>query len=198
MWASDVRLRYAVRTMSFNLYTIPLTRIDGSVTSLAEYKGKVLLIVNVASKCGLTPQYDGLEKTYSRFHDAGLEILAFPANDFAGQEPGSNEEIAQFCRGTFGTTFPMFSKVTVVGPSKHPLYAALTEALPESEGEGKQGMIDNLVKFGVTPNREPEVMWNFEKFLVSREGTPVARFSPDTLPDAPAVIGAITSELEKR
>ena len=183
--------------MAFDLYSIPLTRIDGSVGTLADYRGKVLLIVNVASKCGLTPQYDALEKTYARYRGAGLEILAFPANDFAGQEPGSNEEIAQFCRSTFGTSFPMFSKVTAVGPSKHPLYAALVEAVPTSQGAGKQGMIDGLVKFGVTPNEEPELMWNFEKFLVSRDGKPVARFSPDTLPDAPALTQVIEKELSK-
>ena len=184
--------------MALDLYTVPVTRIDGTVRTLADYRGKVLLVVNVASKCGLTPQYDGLEKTYARYREAGLEVLGFPANDFAGQEPGSNEEIAQFCRGTFGASFPMFSKITVVGPSKHPLYAALTEALPESRGEGKQGMIDGLVKFGVTPNREPELLWNFEKFLVSREGRAVARFSPDTLPDAPVITEAIEEELRKR
>ena len=184
--------------MPFDLYTIPVTRIDGSVTTLADYRGKVLLVVNVASKCGLTPQYDGLEKVYARYRGAGFEVLGFPANDFSEQEPGSNEEIAQFCRGTFGASFPMFSKISVVGSYKHPLYAALTDALPASEGEGKQGMIDGLVKFGVQPNAEPELLWNFEKFLVSREGRPVKRFSPDTLPGAAAVTQAIEAELAKR
>jgi glutathione peroxidase len=184
--------------MAFDLYTVPLTRMDNTVTSLGEYRGKVLLIVNVASKCGLTPQYDALETTYKRYREAGFEILAFPANDFAGQEPGSNQEIQQFCRGTFGVDFPMFSKITVVGPSKHPLYAALIDAKPESEGEGKQAMVDGLVKFGVAPNPEPELLWNFEKFLLSREGVVVARFSPDTLPDSPAVTQAIERELAKR
>ena len=181
-----------------DLFSLPLTRNDGSISTLTDYRGKVLLIVNVASKCGLTPQYDALEKIYARFRDAGLEVLAFPANDFAGQEPGSNEEIAQFCRSTFGTSFPMFSKITVVGPSKHPLYAALIDALPHSEGAGKQAMVDGLVKFGVTPNLEPELMWNFEKFLIGRDGKPVARFSPDTLPDSPAVTQAIEHALRNR
>jgi glutathione peroxidase len=183
--------------MAFDLYSVPLTRMDGSVTTLGEYRGKVLLIVNVASKCGLTQQYDALEKTYKRYHDAGFEVLAFPANDFAGQEPGSNEEIQQFCRGTFGVDFPMFSKITVVGSSKHPLYAAMIEAQPSSKGEGKQAMVDGLIKFGVKPNEEPELLWNFEKFLVSREGLAVARFSPDTLPDALAITQAIEHELAK-
>jgi glutathione peroxidase len=183
--------------MAFDLYSIPLTRIDGTVGTLGDFRGKVLLIVNVASKCGLTPQYDALEKTYARFREAGFEVLGFPANDFAGQEPGSNEEIASFCRSTFGASFPMFSKVTVVGASKHPLYAALTGAIPTSEGEGKQGMIDGLIKYGVTPNEEPELLWNFEKFLVGRDGTVAKRFSPDTLPDSPAIVKAIEAELSK-
>jgi glutathione peroxidase len=189
---------FMLDAMAFDLYSVPLTRMDGTVTTLGEYRGKVLLIVNVASKCGLTPQYDALEKTYQRYRDAGFEVLGFPANDFAGQEPGSNEDIQQFCRSTFGVDFPMFSKITVVGPSKHPLYAAMIEAKPSSEGAGKQAMVDGLVKFGVKPNEEPELLWNFEKFLLSREGTPVARFSPDTLPDSPALTQAIERELEKR
>jgi glutathione peroxidase len=184
--------------MSMDLYSIPLTRIDGTVGTLTDFRGKVLLIVNVASKCGLTPQYDALEKTYARYRDAGFEVLAFPANDFAGQEPGSNEEIAQFCRGTFGASFPMFSKITVVGPSKHPLYASLIDALPASEGEGKPAMVEGLVKYGITPNEEPELLWNFEKFVVSRTGEPVARFSPDTLPDAPVITQKIEAELAKQ
>ena len=184
--------------MAFDLYSVPLTRIDGSVTSLGEYRGKVLLVVNVASKCGLTPQYDGLEALYKRYRENGFEILAFPANDFGAQEPGSNDEIQQFCRGNFGVEFPMFSKISVVGPSKHPLYAALIEALPTSEGAGKAGMVEGLIKFGVTPNEEPELLWNFEKFLLGRDGSVVARFSPDTLPDSDVVSDAIDRELSKR
>jgi glutathione peroxidase len=184
--------------MAFDLYTIPVTRIDGSVTSLADYRGKVLLVVNVASKCGLTPQYDALEKTYERFREAGLEVLGFPANDFGAQEPGSNEEIAQFCRSTFGASFPMFSKIAVTGPSKHPLYATLIETLPESKGAGKQAFVDGLIRFGAKPNPEPELLWNFEKFLIGRDGKPAARFSPDTLPDSPAITQAIETELSRR
>ncbi|MGI4854918.1 MAG: glutathione peroxidase [Janthinobacterium lividum] len=181
--------------MAFDLYTIPLTQIDGSVGTLSDYRGKVLLVVNVASKCSLTSQYDNLEKVYARFRESGLEILAFPANDFAGQEPGSNEEIVQFCRGTFGTSFPMFSKIAVTGPSKHPLYATLIDVLPTSEGDGKQAMIHGLVRFGAKPKEEPELLWNFEKFLIGRDGKPLARFSPDTLPDSPVVVKAIESAL---
>jgi glutathione peroxidase len=184
--------------MAADIYNIPVTKMDGSESTLAAFRGKVLLIVNVASKCGLTPQYDALEKTYERFHDAGFEVLGFPANDFGGQEPGSNEEIAQFCRGTFGASFPMYSKIEVTGPSRHPLYSALTELLPESTGEGKQSFMEGLTRFGFKPNPAPEVLWNFEKFLIGRDGQPVARFSPDTLPDAPQVISAIQNALESR
>ena len=184
--------------MATDLSSIPLTRIDGSGTSLADYRGRVLLIVNVASKCGLTPQYEGLEKLNARFHDAGFEVLGFPANDFAGQEPGSNEEIATFCKSTFGASFPMFSKITVTGPAKHPLYRELTAAKPASQGEGKQQFLDGLVKYGIKPNSEPELLWNFEKFLVSRQGQVVARFSPDTDPFSPVLVDAIEAELAKR
>ena len=184
--------------MATDLLSIPLTRIDGSTTSLAEFRGKVLLIVNVASKCGLTPQYEGLEQLNARFHDAGFEVLGFPANDFAGQEPGSNEEIAAFCRSTFGASFPMFSKITATGPNKHPLYQTLTSVKPVSQGEGKPAFVEGLVKFGIQPNEEPEVLWNFEKFLIGRNGEIAARFSPDTLPFSPALLQAIEAELARR
>ena len=108
--------------MADSLYDIPLQRIDGSEATLEDYAGKVLLIVNVASKCGLTPQYDGLEALYRRYREDGLVVIGFPANNFAGQEPGSNEEIAEFCRATFGVEFPMFAKISVLGEDRHPLY----------------------------------------------------------------------------
>src|ERR1700752_819291 len=113
-----------------DISAIPLTRIDGSSDSLANHKGNVLLVVNVASKCGLTPQYEGLEKLYKQYKDKGFEVLGFPANDFGAQEPGSNEEIAEFCSANYGVSFPMFSKADVTGAGKQPLYAALTEAKP--------------------------------------------------------------------
>ena len=116
-----------------NIYEIPVHRITGQPTSLAEYRGKVLLIVNVASKCGLTPQYDALEKLHTRFKDSGLVICGFPANDFGAQEPGSNEDIQNFCRSTFGVEFPMFSKITVTGSDTHPLYQSLIAAQPKAD-----------------------------------------------------------------
>jgi len=181
------------------LYDIPVHKITGEGSSLADYRGKVLLIVNVASKCGLTPQYDALEKLYSRFKDSGLVVLGFPANDFGSQEPGSNEDIQAFCRSTFGVDFPMFSKITVTGPHTDPLYAALIASEPKSTGPGREAFRENLNGFlqknGATTNPEPGILWNFEKFLINRQGKVVARFSPEVLPDDPAVLAAIQSAL---
>lgn len=187
--------------MSPSLYEIPVHTIDGTAASLATYRGKVLLIVNVASKCGLTPQYDALEKLYKRFRQNGLEVLGFPANDFASQEPGSNEEIATFCRATFGVEFPMFSKIAVTGPKIDPLYAALIEAMPLASGTTRAGFRENLdgyaKKFGGSSNPEPGILWNFEKFLVGRDGTVLQRFSPEVVPDDPMIVAAIEQALEQ-
>ena len=172
---------------------VPLKTINGEDSSLGDYAGKVLLIVNVASKCGLTPQYEGLEKLYEKYKDEGFEVLGFPANDFAGQEPGTDEEIQSFCTTNFGVGFPMFSKMSIVGEDKHPLYAALTKAVPEATGEGP--MREKLAGYGMTPNPKPEVLWNFEKFLIGRDGEAVARFAPDTAPDDAKLVSAIEKEL---
>ncbi|WP_263416981.1 glutathione peroxidase [Terriglobus albidus] len=180
-----------------NLQTIPLETITNQPTTLAEYVGKVLLIVNVASKCGLTPQYSGLESLYERFHDRGLVVLGFPANDFGGQEPGTNQEIAKFCSLTYDVSFPMFAKIGVTGPGKHPLYQELTKALPQAISTTGFDFAADLRNYGTEPNEPPELLWNFEKFLISRTGEPVARFAPDTTPDDPALIAAIEAELEK-
>lgn len=181
------------------LYDVPVHTITGEATSLAGYRGKVLLIVNVASKCGLTPQYDALEKLYARFKDSGFVVLGFPANDFAGQEPGSNDEIQSFCRSTFGVDFPMFSKITVTGPETHPLYKSLIAAQPEATGASRAGFRENLEGYlkpqGAATNPEPGVLWNFEKFLVGRDGRCLNRFSPEITPDDPAVLAAIESAL---
>jgi glutathione peroxidase len=182
--------------MSASIYDIPVRKISGADSSLAEFKGEVLLIVNVASKCGLTPQYEGLEKLYTQYKGNGLVVAGFPANDFAGQEPGTNEEIQSFCTGTFGVDFPLFDKIAVVGEEKHPLYEALIEAQPASlKPDVEIPLTQRLIDFGVDPNPEPEILWNFEKFLVSRDGKVVKRFSPDTAPDDPALVSAIEAEL---
>lgn len=176
------------------LESIPLKTIDQTDASLADYAGKVRLIVNVASKCGLTPQYEGLEALYKKYADKGLVVLGFPANDFGAQEPGSNEEIATFCTTNFGVDFPMFSKIAVTGPEKHPLYAALTQAQPKPAGDS-QGMRERLKNYGMTPTEEPEVLWNFEKFLIGRNGEVIARFAAPMSPDDPVLVSAIEAAL---
>jgi glutathione peroxidase len=181
------------------LYEIPLTSISGSPASLADYTGEVLLIVNVASKCGLTPQYTALEALYQRYKEQGFVILGFPANDFAGQEPGSDAEIATFCSTEYPVTFPLFSKVAVTGADKHPLYAALIAAKPEHvvHGPWREGLTEYAAKNGFPgPNPLPELLWNFEKFLVGRDGAVLARFAPDTPPDDPKITSAIEAALK--
>jgi glutathione peroxidase len=184
------------------LYDISIDKITGETTSLADYRGKVLLLVNVASQCGLTPQYDALEKVYSRFKDSGFVVCGFPANDFGAQEPGSNEDIQTFCRSTFGVDFPMFSKIPVTGPDTHPLYKSLIAARPKAIGPTRDSFRENLNGFlknkhnGAVTNPEPGILWNFEKFLIDRNGQVAARFSPEVLPDDPTVIAAIESALK--
>ena len=152
-----------------------MKRIDGTPVDLAGYKGKVVLVVNVASRCGATPQYQGLQKLYDTYKDKGFVVLGFPANDFGAQEPGSDAEIASFCTKDYGVTFPMFSKITVKGAGKAPLYKTLTE----------------------TANPQGEVGWNFEKFLIGKDGTVVARFKTAVRPEDAAVTKAIEAELAK-
>src|ERR1017187_3415308 len=183
--------------MSTSVYDIPVRKITGADASLAEFKGKVLLVVNVASKCGLTPQYEGLEKLYKKYADEGLVVAGFPANDFAGQEPGTNEEIQSFCTTNFGVDFPMFDKITVVGAQKHPLYEALIQAQPKAVSVAGVPFSEKLKGYGIAPNPAPEVLWNFEKFLISRSGQVVELFAPDTAPDAPELVAAIEGELAK-
>lgn len=179
--------------MSASFLDLPLKTIDGADSSLASFGGKVLLVVNVASKCGLTPQYEGLEALYEKYRDKGLVVLGFPANDFAGQEPGSDSEIQQFCTLNYAVKFPMFSKITVTGGDKHPLYAALTAAIPATEG--REGVETMLKGHGITPTAAPEVVWNFEKFLIDRSGKVVRRFAPATKPDDATLVSAIETAL---
>ena len=158
------------------LLDIPVRTIDGDDATLAEHAGKVLLIVNVASRCGLTPQYEGLERLQEMYAGRGFSVLGFPSNQFGGQEPGNNQQIKQFCSMTYGVTFPMYEKVEVNGPGRHPLYAELTAT---ADAAGEAG----------------EVEWNFEKFLVGRDGSVLARFRPDTEPEDLVVVEAIQSAL---
>jgi glutathione peroxidase len=183
--------------MSASILDIPVKKITGEDTTLGEFKGHVLLVVNVASKCGLTPQYEGLEKVYELYKGQGLVVAGFPANDFKAQEPGTNEEIQAFCTTNFGVKFPLFDKITVVGAEKHPLYTALIAEQPKAVSLSEVSWRDKLKGYGIEANPEPEIMWNFEKFLVSRSGEVVKRFAPDTQPDAPALVTAIETELAK-
>ena len=180
-----------------NVYDIPVKKITGEDASLADFKGKVLLVVNVASKCGLTPQYEGLEKIYEQYRGQGLVVTGFPANDFKTQEPGTNEEIQTFCTANFGVKFPMFSKITVVGAEKHPLYSTLIAAQPKAISVGEVPFREKLKGYGIETNSDPEILWNFEKFVVNRKGEVVKRFAPDTAPDAPELIAVIEEELAK-
>lgn len=158
------------------LTDIPLTTLDGTATTLGELAGGATLVVNVASKCGLTPQYSALEQVARDYRERGLTVIGVPCNQFMGQEPGTAEEIQTFCSTTYGVSFPLLAKTDVNGPDRHPLYAELTQAADDS---GEAG----------------DVQWNFEKFLVSANGEVVARFRPRTAPDAPEVIAAIDNVL---
>ena len=183
--------------MSSNLYDIPVRRIDGKDASLADYKGQVMLIVNVASKCGLTPQYSDLENVYEAYRDRGLVVLGFPANEFAGQEPGTNQEIKQFCESKYNVQFPMFEKIVVKGETQHPLYRALIDSCPKAEAKPDSSLRKTLDSHGLGPKNDTDIMWNFEKFVINREGKVVARFAPDFAPNDPAVTGAIEGALAK-
>jgi len=159
-----------------SIHDIEATTINGETVKLGEFAGKAVLVVNVASKCGFTPQYAGLQALYERYRDRGLEILGFPCNQFADQEPGTNEQIAEFCSLNFGVSFPLFDKVDVNGPNRHPLYAELTKQ-PDHKG------------------RDGDVGWNFEKFLISPDGEVVGRFSTRVEPEAEPLVNAIEEQL---
>ncbi|WP_328899048.1 MULTISPECIES: glutathione peroxidase [unclassified Streptomyces] len=158
------------------LYDIPLRTLTGEPTSLGDYRGRAVLLVNVASKCGLTPQYAGLERLQKEYGDRGLTVLGVPCNQFGGQEPGTAEEIETFCSTTYGVSFPLLEKTEVNGANRHPLYVELTR-LADAGGEAG------------------DVQWNFEKFLISPAGEPVARVRPRTEPDAPELVAAIEAQL---
>jgi glutathione peroxidase len=159
------------------LYDIPLKDIDGKSSSLKAYRGQVLLVVNVASRCGFTPQYQQLEAIYKKYHAKGFEVLGFPCNDFGAQEPGSNAEIKEFCSSKYQVTFPMFDKLHVKGAEQHPLYSALT---------------------GKTSPFPGDVKWNFGKFLVGRDGRLLNRFDSKVTPDSPELVGAIEAALAQK
>ncbi len=181
--------------MSTTLYTTPIQTIDGKDSTLSQFQGEVLLIVNVASKCGLTPQYEGLEKLQQQHQGQQFSVLGFPANDFGDQEPGDNQEIQRFCSTNYNVQFPLFSKIVVTGVDKHPLYAQLISSFPTTAG--REAMEQMLKGYNIEPTQAPEVVWNFEKFLISRTGQVVGRFAPNTAPDDAALVAAIEAELAK-
>jgi glutathione peroxidase len=158
------------------MWNTPLKTLQGSPTTLDAYKGKALLLVNVASKCGLTPQYTQLEALQKQYEPKGFTVVGFPCNQFAGQEPGSPQEIAEFCSATYGVTFPMMEKIEVNGPGRHPLYQELTQI---ADSTGHTG----------------DIRWNFEKFVVSADHKTITRFAPQTKPDDPTVVAAIEAGL---
>lgn len=165
---------FATSAFAADLSAIPFKTIEGKEASLKDYKGKVVLVVNTASKCGLTPQYEKLESLYGKYKDKGLVVIGFPCNDFNSQEPGTIEEIQTFCKTKYSVSFPLMDKVHVKGAEQHPLYAALT---------GPQGAFPG------------EVKWNFGKFLIGKDGKPLARFEPKTTPDSPEVVAAVEKAL---
>jgi glutathione peroxidase len=159
-----------------SIFDAPINTLAGEASSLKDYEGKALLLVNVASKCGLTPQYTGLEELHEHFEDRGFAVIGFPCNQFMGQEPGSAEEIQNFCSANYGITFPLFEKIDVNGEGRHPIYAELTEA-PDAEGVAG------------------DVAWNFEKFLISPSGKIVGRFRPQVEPRDADLVAAIEAQL---
>jgi len=163
--------------MGMTLFDTPVHTLAGEPATLEPFRGQAVLIVNVASKCGLTPQYGGLERLHERFADRGFSVLGFPCNQFLGQEPGTAEEIATFCSTTYGVTFPLFEKVEVNGEGRHPIYEELT-AVPDAEGAAG------------------DVQWNFEKFLVSPDGA-ITRFRPGVDPEDPSIVGAVEKALPR-
>jgi len=174
---------------------IEYRKMDGSTGSLSEYDGDVVLVVNVASKCGLTPQYTGLQQLFLDKQSDGFTVLGFPANNFGGQEPGTDDEIAEFCSSEYSVTFPVVSKISVVGDDQHPLYTELTQQMPTADG--KDAMREALRGHGMEPTEDPDVLWNFEKFLIARDGSVVARFAPAVAPEDPNLVAAIEGELAK-
>lgn len=183
--------------MSNKIYEIPVSRIDGTETTLAEFEGKALLLVNVASKCGLTPQYAGIESLYKEYKDQGFEVLGFPANNFKGQEPGTNEEIKDFCESNYDVTFPLFEKISVLGDDQHPLYSFLTSEKSEADIANGGEFEEKLRVFGHTRENVSDPLWNFEKFLIAKDGSIAARIAPDVTADDERVVAALQAEISK-
>lgn len=178
-----------------SLYQTPLITLDGEKTTLENWQGQVLLVVNVASKCGLTPQYEQLEALQKRYQQQGFSVLGFPCNQFLEQEPGSSDEIRTFCSTTYGVSFPLFEKTEVNGSARHPLYKILIAAQPEAIRPEGSGFYERQVSKGRAPKEHGDILWNFEKFLIDRQGRVVKRFAPDMTPDDAVILQAIEQAL---
>lgn len=178
-----------------NVSSIEFKDAKGEIKTLKDYPAKVYLLVNVASKCGLTPQYKGLQELYDKYHDQGLEIMAYPANEFLGQEPGTNEEIQQFCSLNYNVSFPVHQKIIVKGEGQHPLYSALTKAKTTGLKEADSKFEEMLTSKGLISGEAHDIKWNFEKFLVSAEGEVLARFAPDVDPAGDLVLKRVEAAL---
>lgn len=183
--------------MSNKIYEIPVRRIDGTDTTLGEFEGKALLLVNVASKCGLTPQYEGLESLYKEYKDQGFEVLGFPANNFLAQEPGTNEEIQDFCQSNYDVSFPLYQKISVKGDDQHLLYHYLTDEKGEADITDGDAFETKLAGFGQKREKGNDVLWNFEKFLIAKDGSIAARIAPDVTAEDERVVAAVKAELAK-
>ena len=181
--------------MAGNIFDFKVSDILGKDLTLEQYKGKVLLIVNTASECGLTPQYETLEALYEQYRAKGLEVLGFPANEFGAQEPGTNAEIKDFCQMKFGIKFPMFAKIVVKGEGQHPLYRFLTDTQPETTKNPQSTFEQQLKEYGEVRQNPKDILWNFEKFLIGRDGKIVGRFSPEMNPKDPILLQAIEKAL---
>lgn len=182
--------------MNKNFCDFSVKKINGTDVNLGHYKNEVLLVVNVASECGLTPQYEALEKVYEKYHGQGFEVLGFPANEFGAQEPGTNAEIQNFCTSKFGVKFPLFEKIVVKGEGQHPLYNFLTHVKPEAISTHGNDFEEKLKTYGITREKKNDILWNFEKFLINKKGEVIARFAPDVTPDDTVVTQAIESALK--
>lgn len=180
-----------------SIYQTEVTTIEGEHTTLGYWQGKVLLVVNVASKCGLTPQYEQLEKLQQEWQSSGFSVLGFPCNQFLEQEPGSNEEIKTFCSTTYGVSFPLLAKGDVNGEHRHPLYQQLIAAQPEAQTPAESGFLQRRIDKGQGPKQAGDILWNFEKFLINRQGEVIQRFSPDMTPDDAVIRNSIQAELAK-
>lgn len=182
--------------MAESAHDFVFEKLEGGKLDMSQYKGKAVLVVNTASFCGYTPQYEGLQSLWESYKDKGLVVLGVPANNFGAQEPGTESEIQEFCTTNYGVDFPMFAKLSVKGDDQHPLYAKLVAAQPDKtfkDGSFKE----KLAGYGIVPEKDTDVLWNFEKFLIAKDGTVAGRFAPDIAPDDPIITGAIEAELAK-